>query len=136
MKSTEIEVVRVFIEAINAGDVERLAGLMTEDHTFIDSLGNAVTGAKTIKEGWRGFFQMFSDYRNHPEGFFQEGNTVMAYGSASGTYCGKRGPVAENHIEMPAAWKAVVEGGKIKEWRVYADWTEAHKVIERDNEAV
>ena len=132
MKDTdEIEVVRAFNEAINAGDVERLSSLMTEDHTFIDSQGNAVSGAKTMTEGWRGFFQMFPDYKNNIEGFFQNGNTVMAYGSSSGTYNGQRGPVEENRIEMPAAWKAIIEGGKVKEWRVYADWTEAHKIIER-----
>ena len=131
MKSKEITTVRAFNEAINTGDVERLASLMTEDHTFIDSLGNAVSGAKTMVEGWRGFFQMFPDYKNNIEGFFQNGNTVMAYGSASGTYHGRKGPVTENYVEMPAAWKVIVEGGKIKEWRVYADWTEAHKVIEK-----
>ena len=131
MDTKELEIVRAFNEAINAGDVERLSALMAENHTFIDSQGNAVSGATTMTEGWRGYFRMFPDYKNNIEGFLQNGNTVMAYGSASGTYNGKKGPVAENYIEMPTAWKAIVEEGKVKEWRVYADWTEAYKVIEK-----
>jgi len=59
---------------------------------------------------------------------------VAAFGSAAGTYNGKRGLVPENRIEMPAAWKAIVENGKIKFWQVYADWTEGYKIINEDNE--
>jgi len=33
---------------------------------------------------------------------------------------------------MPAAWKAVVAGGKIKLWQVFADWTEGCKIIDKD----
>jgi hypothetical protein len=34
---------------------------------------------------------------------------------------------------MPSAWKAVVEGGKVKHWQVYADWTEGCRIIDEDN---
>lgn len=37
-----------------------------------------------------------------------------------------------HRIEMPAAWKAIVENGKIKVWQVYADWTEGLKIIDED----
>jgi hypothetical protein len=57
---------------------------------------------------------------------------VAVFGSASGTYNGRRGLVPENRIGMPAAWKAVVEGGKVKHWQVYADWTEGHRIIDAD----
>ncbi|MGB2864821.1 MAG: hypothetical protein WBC05_15955 [Sedimentisphaerales bacterium] len=40
----------------------------------------------------------------------------------------------ENRIEMLAAWKAIVENGKIKFWQVYADWTEGCKIIDEDKE--
>jgi len=75
---------------------------------------------------------MFPDYKNSIEGIVQSGNTVMAYGHSSGTYNGREGLVPENKISMPAAWKAVIEGNKVKEWRVYADWAEGRKIIERD----
>jgi len=35
-------------------------------------------------------------------------------------------------MAMPAAWRAVIDGNKIKEWRVYADWTEGQRIMEKD----
>ena len=60
---------------------------------------------------------------------------MVALGTASGTYNGNRGLVPENRIEMPGAWKAIVENEKIKVWQVYADWTESSKIIEDDRKA-
>jgi len=132
MDTDEIKVFCAFSEAINDGDAERLGSLMTSDHVFIDTLGTAVSGTEILVNGWRGFFSMFPDYRNTIEGIFQSGNTVMAYGHASGTYNGRRGLVPENRVSMPAAWKAVIDGNKVQEWRVYADWTEAQRIMEQD----
>ena len=74
--------------------------------------------------GWEGYFRMFPDYEIHIESILEDKNLVAVFGRASGTYNGKRGLVPENRIEMPAAWKAVVENGKIRLWQVYTDWTE------------
>ena len=60
---------------------------------------------------------------------------VAVFGRTRGTDNGKRGLVAENRIEMPAAWKAVVSNGEIKVWQVYADWTEGLKKIDEDNKS-
>jgi len=35
---------------------------------------------------------------------------------------------------MPAAWKALVEKGKVKHWQVYADWTEGMRIINEDKD--
>ncbi len=132
MESTEIAVVRNFIAAINNGDASQLSRLMTEDHTFIDSRGRVESGRKKMTDGWKGYFRMFPDYRIDVDDILQEGNLVAFFGSAFGTYNGNRGLVPENRIEMPAAWKAIVENEKIKVWQVYADWTEGMKIIEQD----
>jgi hypothetical protein len=60
---------------------------------------------------------------------------VAVFGSAAGTYNGKRGLVPENRIEMPAAWKAIAEKGLIKHWQAYTDWAEGCKIIDQDNAA-
>ena len=133
MESREIAAVRAFVGAINKGDVAELSGLMTEDHTFIDSGGTVESGRDTMTKGWQKYLQMFPDYKVEIESVLQEGDLVAAFGSASGTYNGRRGLVPENKIEMPAAWRAIVEDGKIKVWQVYADWTEGYKVIDEDN---
>lgn len=132
MQSSETLVVRAFIDAINRGDVARLSELMTEDHVFMDAAGNASSGKTDMEEGWRKYFRMFPDYRIEAEIMIQDGDLVAVFGSASGTYNGRRGLVPANRIAMPAAWKAVVENDKIKLWQVYADWTEGWRIIEED----
>lgn len=126
---------RAFVAAINRRDASLVCSLMTGDHTFVDSRGTVASGREGMEEGWREYFRMFPDYEVEIEDLVQDGNLVAAFGSASGTYNGRRGPVPENRIEMPAAWKAVVEDGKIKFWQVYADWTEGSRIIDEDGRA-
>jgi len=134
MTSNEINVVKAFIEAINRRAPSEISGLMTEDHTFIDSGGRIQSGRENMAAGWEEYFRMFPDYKIHVERILGEKALVAVFGSASGTYNGKRGLVPENRIEMPAAWKAVVENGKVKLWQVYTDWTEGIKIINEDKE--
>ena len=135
METKEIRIVKTFNNAINEGNVELLSRLMTEDHTFIDASGAAHSGVKEMTEGWKDFFRMFPDYKNNFESILQDGNLVVALGTACGTYNGNRGLIPENRIIWTAAWKAIVENDKIKLWQVYADWTEGMKIIEEDQKA-
>ena len=135
MDSTEIIAVKSFMSAINEADMSLLASLMTEDHTFVDSMGNTDSGRHNMIKGWKGYFRMFPDFQVKADHFFQDGERVAVFGRAMGTYNGKRGLVAENRIEMPAAWQAVVKDGKISYWRVYADWTKGTKIIEADQKS-
>jgi len=132
MDSKEIKVVKSFVAAINHADISQLSELMTTNHKFIDSGGRTEVGRTKMIHGWKDYFRMFPDYRIELEVILQDGNLLAAFGFASGTYNGKRGLVPENRIEMPAAWKAQVENGKIRLWQVYADWTEGFKIIEED----
>ncbi|MBN1472963.1 MAG: nuclear transport factor 2 family protein [Syntrophaceae bacterium] len=135
MVTKEIQIVQSFNNAINEGNAERLSSLMTEDHTFIDASGTAHSGVRKMTEGWKDFFRMFPDYKNNFESILQDGNLVVALGTASGTYNGNRGLIPENQMKWSAAWKAIVENDKIKVWQVYADWTEAMKIIDEDQKA-
>lgn len=132
MTSNEINVVEAFIAAINRHDPSELSNLMTENHTFVDSAGRIQSGLESTTAGWKEYFRMFPDYEIRVERLLADNALVAVFGSASGTYNGKRGLVAKNRIAMPAAWKALVENGKIKRWQVYADWTEGCKIIEED----
>ena len=135
MEAKEIRIVQSFNNAINEGNVERLSSLMAEDHTFIDASGAAHSGVKEMTEGWKDFFRMFPDYKNNFERILQDGNLVVALGTACGTYNGNRGLIPENQMRWTAAWKAIVENDKIKLWQVYADWSESIKIIEEDQKA-
>lgn len=116
-----VETVLYFLDRINQRDVDQLAELMTEDHVFIDSLGQAVRGREKMRAGWRGYYAFCPDYWVSHEEIFQQGNLVAVFGAAGGTIAanGKLSP--ENKWRTPAAWRAVVERGLVKEWQVYAD---------------
>jgi ketosteroid isomerase-like protein len=46
-----------FVAAINAHDMEALTSLMTQDHLFVDAMGNRVQGAQSMHAGWRGYLR-------------------------------------------------------------------------------
>jgi uncharacterized protein (TIGR02246 family) len=135
MNSKETQVVEAFIAAINHHDLPAIASLMTEDHTFVDSAGGIHAGRENMAAGWKHYFQMFPDYEIHIEKLLADEALVAVFGSASGTYNGKRGLVTANKIAMSAAWKVLVENGQIKLWQVYADWTQGSKIMEEDERA-
>jgi ketosteroid isomerase-like protein len=44
-----------FLERINEHDADKLAELMTDDHMFIDSLGQSVRGREKMRLGWQSY---------------------------------------------------------------------------------
>jgi ketosteroid isomerase-like protein len=116
-----VETLLAFFNAINQQDPDQLAALMTEDHVFIDALGNSVRGRENMRAGWRGYFAMCPDYRVSHEDIFHHGNIVAAFGSAGGTIRVNGELPAENKWQTPAAWRVVVRELLIQEFRVYAD---------------
>ena len=66
------DTVLAFIDRINAHDVEGLAELMSDDHTFIDAHGNQVSGREKMIAGWRGYFEWFPNYRIEVTDIFEK----------------------------------------------------------------
>jgi uncharacterized protein (TIGR02246 family) len=116
-----IDTILDFLDRINRRDADRLAELMTEDHVFIDSLGQSVRGREKMRAGWKSYYAFCPDYTVSHEEIFQSGNHVAVFGSAGGTIAAQGKLPPENKWRTPAAWLAVVEKGLVKEWRVYAD---------------
>jgi ketosteroid isomerase-like protein len=104
-----------FNDCINARDIDGLAGLMSEDHSFIDSENNAIRGKAASLDAWRGFFAQFPDYRNHFERFISSTEQVTVVGHSTCSL-----PM----LAGPALWTAKVKDGKVTEWRVYEDTVE------------
>jgi ketosteroid isomerase-like protein len=116
----DLKIVIDFIETINTANAERLYDLMSEDHVFIDSQGNSMTGRENMKKGWIGYFDLFPDYKIEITDTLQNDSIIVLLGYASGTYrINKNGN--NNYWKIPAAWRAVVADKKIKLWQVYAD---------------
>jgi ketosteroid isomerase-like protein len=91
------QVVLAFMDRINAGDVEGIVALMTDDHVFVDGLGNRVTGKEKMRGGWKYYFSMFPDYRVSHEDVLADHDTVAVFGTASGTLAAKGSLPKENH---------------------------------------
>lgn len=127
------EVVVAFVEAINAHDVAALGELMTDHHLFIDSLGNRVVGAVAMLAGWRHYFAMFPDYRIDPDKILTEGSEAILHGSAHGTLHRDGAPVVGGTWIVLGAWRAVVSGGQVSLWQVYADNKPVYDLLGRPN---
>jgi ketosteroid isomerase-like protein len=112
---TPIEMVLEFMDRINQRDPDKLAELMTEDHVFIDSLGQTMRGRATMRKGWQGYYAFCPDYWVSHEDIFQSGSIVAVFGAAGGTISVKGKLLSENK------WRTVVENSLVQEWRVYAD---------------
>lgn len=120
-----METVVEFIKRINAGNVDKLCELMTEDHVFQDALGKRFIGRETLRGGWKMYYEMVSDYRVRGEQFFVDKNVVAVFGTASGTSKRDGKFSSVGFWEIPAAWKAIVRDGRIAEWCVYAESSRA-----------
>ena len=114
-------VAHAFVDAINHRDVDEIVQLMTEDHVFIDSLGAKVQGKLNMMEGWKGYFRMVPDYSITVEETFVDGAVVAMLGIAQGTYSNGGVLRPENRWSTPAAWRALIRGSQVAEWRVFAD---------------
>lgn len=111
-----------FILAINAHDTEAVTSLMTTDHLFVDSLGNAIRGSEAMKAGWRGYFGMCPDYRIKVRTILLSGDLILSSGEAGGTINGTR-------WSTPAAWQALIHEGRVAEWRVFADNKPVYEIL-------
>jgi uncharacterized protein (TIGR02246 family) len=131
--STESSVVvaQRFVRAINRQDPDAIAELMTEEHRFIDSLGNVVAGRAAMRSGWGGYFKMVPDYSLAIEETYCDGPVAILLGTAQGTYAAAGQLKPENRWTTPVALRAFVEDGKVAEWRVYADNEPIRKLMAR-----
>jgi ketosteroid isomerase-like protein len=99
-----------FNERINRQDLEGLAELMTDDHTFIDSGGNVTKGKNVMKEGWREFFKKYPDYRNKFTSVTVQDNVVVMVGYSTCSF---------KPLDGPSIWTARIRGRRVSEWRVF-----------------
>lgn len=129
MENRAVAVALEFVNRINRHDVGGLAAIMSEDHRFIDGLGQAVDGRERMEKGWLGYFSWFPDYRIKVDDILSNGNVVALFGTAEGTFSVNGKLAAENHWKIPAAWKAVIRGEQVSEWSVYADNEPVWKVM-------
>jgi ketosteroid isomerase-like protein len=131
-----VDAVVQFLECINRHDADKLAELMSEDHVFVDSLGASVAGREHMRTGWRSYFALCPDYWVSHDEILTSAARVAVFGTAGGTIAagstsaGSTLP-AENKWRTPTAWLAIVDGGLVKQWRVYADNKPVYDILAR-----
>lgn len=114
------DIVFQFNEYINKQNIDGLATLMTDDHAFIDSGNNILHGKENVMEAWKGFFELFPDYRNVFENLEPHNGLVVIVGHS---VC------SDKRLNGPALWTAKIKNNKVSEWRVYADTPENRKQL-------
>jgi ketosteroid isomerase-like protein len=116
-----ISVVLKFEQAINSRSADAVCALLGPDSVFVDSLGNQIEGADKMRSAWEGYFKIVPDYAISHSDIFANGEIVAVFGSAQGTFSKDGTLRREDFWKMPAAWRAIVKGGKIARWEVFAD---------------
>ncbi|MEO8448133.1 MAG: Type 1 glutamine amidotransferase-like domain-containing protein [bacterium] len=117
-----------FVEKINEHDVEGLSELMSDDHTFVDSMGTVVKGKKEMANAWTGFFKWFPDYEITIMNTLLTNDSVGMFGLAEGTF-NSDDPSESDKFEIPAAWRAKIKDKLITEWQVFADNESVRDII-------
>ena len=125
-------VARAFVNAINHQSAEEIAALMTEDHVFVDSLGTKTKGKQRMKAGWEGYFRMVPDYTIVIDETFVDGAAVVMLGTAQGTYSANGVLRPENKWSTPGAWRGLIRGSLVAEWRIYADNEPIRQIMARN----
>jgi len=114
------QIVRDFNEAINARDLDRLTSMLTDDHRFVDSAGQIVSGREAVTAAWSGFFTSCPDYRNEFDTVEARGDGVVVAGRSICSY---------PDLHDPGLWTARVSGDRVAEWRVYGDTPEQRTAL-------
>jgi ketosteroid isomerase-like protein len=126
------DVAKEFAAAINRHNADAICRLMAKDHIFIDSGGDTYSNISQMRQGWIDYFKMFPDYKIEISEVFVSADMVVLLGKASGTYTSDGTLRPDNHWEVPAAWKAVVAGEKVKVWQVFADNAPVVEIVRKD----
>ncbi len=120
-----------FVLGINSHDANVLYNYMSDDHIFTDATGLHFDGKEKVKAGWEAYFKMFPDYQIVINSFNDKATVFLAEGTAEATYGGVKNVSGDNHFKIQAAWKAVIENGKVKEWQVFSDTKPAYDIISK-----
>jgi len=107
-----------FIDAINRGDVDRLAALMSSDHQLQVHGEPPVTGREANREAWNGYVTAFPDYVIYPNHIVHRRDEVLVLGSTTGSHLGL--PDQEER-QLGVIWRATVRDGLLELWQVIDD---------------
>ena len=121
-----------FVKAINDHNVNEIVNLMSEDHIFIDATNHKTVGKTGMKEGWKGYYELFPDYKIEISDITENESVIGLFGYVNATYKNLTNNLNSNFWRISASWKAIVENNKIRHWQVYCDYSELFKIIDKN----
>jgi hypothetical protein len=107
-----------FIDCINRGDLERLAGLMHDDHRLVVLDEAPLVGRDANVQAWQGYFSSFPAYVIYPRYLTTIDERVAVLGTTTGSHLGL--PDAEEGA-LTVLWLAEVTDGKLSLWQIAED---------------
>jgi len=116
------QVIRGYIEAINAHDEAKVASYLTDD--FVENFANAPSlGRQQYVEHMKDFFQAFSDFNYYVENVSVDSNQVSVNMRVSGTHDGPLPgtppiPPTGNNFSVPDKLIVTLRGDRLAELRL------------------
>jgi ketosteroid isomerase-like protein len=116
-----VAVVVSFIDAINQGDVARLAALMTTDHQLRVLDEEPLVGRAANVNAWRSYATSFPDYVIYPELVVENDDDVVVLGYTTGSHLGLPD---DEESAITVIWRAQVDDGRLTLWQIIEDTPE------------
>ena len=109
-----------FIDAINRGDVDRLAALMSPGHRLQVLQEPPLDGREANRGAWDGYPTSFPGYVIYPDRIVHQGDDVLVLGSTTGSHLGLSD---QEERQLKVIWRATVRDGLLTLWQVIEDTT-------------
>jgi ketosteroid isomerase-like protein len=118
--------VRRFIDCINAGDVDALAALMTDDHELVVFDESPLRGRDANVTAWRGYADSYPFYVIAAHRIVERAGAVAVLGHTTGSHLGL--PDDEER-RLSLIWLADVVDGRLRSWRLVQDTPERRQQL-------
>ncbi|MXO67350.1 nuclear transport factor 2 family protein [Pelagerythrobacter marinus] len=107
-----VKVVKLYVDALNARDADRVDALLDEHVRYVDSRGEWIEGRRNFATATRRLFELDPDYKLHDMKIVMHEGDVLLKGRAS---------AREERLSHDTLWRARAEGGKLTHWQSYGE---------------
>jgi hypothetical protein len=107
-----------FVDAINHGDVDRLAALMAPDHRLQVLDEEPRDGKEANVEAWRGYVTSYPGYVVVPHSIAARDSEVIVLGHTLGSHLGLPD---DEESALSVIWRANVVDGLLTLWQILDD---------------
>ncbi len=111
------KLVFTFVDAVNGGDTEKLASMMTDGFIFTDIAGDVYTvkGFSEKKKFWDDYINSYPKYTIMIQTILSSGTDIAFIGKTRDSHMPRSIEVNELLI-----WYAGIKDDKIAEWRIFS----------------